>query len=311
MEQDALAAVLDLGVRHRDGRHQGLGVRVPGLRVQRVARGLLDEPAEVHHPDDVRDVPDDGEVVRDDQIGEAEGLLELLQQVDHLRLDRDVQRRDRLVADDHVRLQDQRAGDADALALAAGELVRVAGEGVGREADLGEDRLDLLPALRLVLADAVGGHALGQDRLDVLPGVEAAQRVLEDHLETAAERPHLLARQLRQVGAVEDDPAVGDVVQPQDRPAERRLAAARLADQAVRLTGLDGQRDAVDRVDVAHRAVEEEALLDREVDFDVVQFEKAHAGTSAVGRTGLTQRTWCPAARGSVSSGVPVRHSIV
>ena len=52
--------------------------------------------------------------------------LQVLQQVDDLRLDRDVQRRDRLVADDEVRVQRERAGDADPLALAAGELVRVA-----------------------------------------------------------------------------------------------------------------------------------------------------------------------------------------
>ena len=42
-----------------------------------------------------------------------------LEQVEHLRLDRHVERGDRLVADDEVRLQDERAGDADALALAA------------------------------------------------------------------------------------------------------------------------------------------------------------------------------------------------
>ena len=48
------------------------------------------------------------------------------EQIDDLRLDRDVERRDRLVADDQLRLAGQRAGDADALALAAGELVRIA-----------------------------------------------------------------------------------------------------------------------------------------------------------------------------------------
>ena len=48
------------------------------------------------------------------------------QQVQDLRLDRDVERRDRLVADDQARLDGERARDADALALPAGELVRVA-----------------------------------------------------------------------------------------------------------------------------------------------------------------------------------------
>src|SRR5690606_11207898 len=216
-------------------------------------------------------------------------------------------------ADDHVGFQDERPRDADALPLAAGELVRVAGERILREADLGEDVLDPLPPLLLVRPDPVRGHALAEDRLDVLPRVQAAERVLEDHLEPPAEPAHLLLRQLRQIGPVEDHLTVGDVDQPQDATAEGRLAAAGLADEAVGLTGLDLQGDAVDGIDVADRPVEEHALPDGEVDLHVREFEQAHAETSAwdVGRTGLTQRTWCPAARGSVSSGVPVRHSMV
>ena len=57
------------------------------------------------------------------------------EQVDDLRLDRDVERGDGLVADEHVRLHGERAGDRDALALAAGELVRKAVRDIGAEAD--------------------------------------------------------------------------------------------------------------------------------------------------------------------------------
>ena len=69
---------------------------------------------------------DHGDVVGDEEQGQAELALELLQHVQHLGLDRDVERADRLVADDQLRLKDQRAGDPDALALATGELVRIA-----------------------------------------------------------------------------------------------------------------------------------------------------------------------------------------
>jgi hypothetical protein len=54
--------------------------------------------------------------------------LQIVQKVDHLRLDRDVECGDRLVADDQARVERERAGDADALALAAGEFVREAVE---------------------------------------------------------------------------------------------------------------------------------------------------------------------------------------
>ena len=40
-------------------------------------------------------------------------------------LDRNIERRDRLVGDDELGVHRERAGDADALALSAGELVRI------------------------------------------------------------------------------------------------------------------------------------------------------------------------------------------
>ena len=58
----------------------------------------LDDAAEIHHGDAVADMLDHGEVVRDEQVGQAELALQVDQQVDDLRLDRDVERRDRLVA---------------------------------------------------------------------------------------------------------------------------------------------------------------------------------------------------------------------
>ena len=70
---------------------------------------------------------DDAEVVRDEDVREVELVLQVVEQVDHLRLDRDVERRDRLVGDDQLRVQRERARDADALSLAARELVRDSG----------------------------------------------------------------------------------------------------------------------------------------------------------------------------------------
>jgi len=81
------------------------------------------------------DVLDHREVVGDEQVGEPVLLLQVEQKVDHLGLDRDVERRDRLVAHDQARVERQREGDADPLALPAGELVRILGRSVGREPD--------------------------------------------------------------------------------------------------------------------------------------------------------------------------------
>ncbi len=64
--------------------------------------------------------------VRDEQIGQAEVALQLRQQVDDLRSDADVEGGNRFVAHNELRPQREGAGDADALALSAGEFVRIA-----------------------------------------------------------------------------------------------------------------------------------------------------------------------------------------
>ena len=63
------------------------------------------------------------------QDGHAELLLEVAQQVEDLGLDGDVERGGRLVGDDQARVAGDRPGDQDALRHAAGQLVRVTGEG--------------------------------------------------------------------------------------------------------------------------------------------------------------------------------------
>ena len=118
LQDDPLAAQLRVG--HRDGRHERLRCTgAPGRRNSVAPVGQLGDPAEVHDRDPIADVLDDAHVVGDEHVGQPELALELLEQVEDLRLDRHVERRDRLVADDQVRLEDQRPGDADALALAA------------------------------------------------------------------------------------------------------------------------------------------------------------------------------------------------
>ena len=75
------------------------------------------------------------EIVGDEQVREIELGLKLLEQVHDLRLDRDVERRDGLVADEELGVQGQRACEADPLALPPGELVGVAVGGIAGKAD--------------------------------------------------------------------------------------------------------------------------------------------------------------------------------
>ena len=59
------------------------------------------------------------EIVRDEHVGKMQPLLKIEQQIDDLRLDVHVERGDRLIRDDEVRLGRESARDGDALALSA------------------------------------------------------------------------------------------------------------------------------------------------------------------------------------------------
>ena len=80
-------------------------------------------------------MPDHTEVVGDEDEGDAEVTAQAVEQVDDLGLDRHVEGGDRLVGNDDLRLDGEGPGDADALALAAGELGRVPVEVLRVQAD--------------------------------------------------------------------------------------------------------------------------------------------------------------------------------
>ena len=117
---------------------------------QLVGRRGLHDLAEIHYGDAVGDVLHDREIVADEDVGEPEALLQRPHQVDDLRLDRDVERRHRLVGHDQLGLDRERAGDRQALALAAGEFVRIAPRVLGPQADQLEQLADALAPRRLV-----------------------------------------------------------------------------------------------------------------------------------------------------------------
>jgi len=85
--------------------------------------------------DVVADLRGDPQVVGDEEQRNAEPLLDLVEQFQNLCLDRDVERGDRFVGDEHRGVERERARNRDALTLAAGELMRIARHGIGWQPD--------------------------------------------------------------------------------------------------------------------------------------------------------------------------------
>jgi hypothetical protein len=221
-------------------------------------RADLDDLAQVHHGHAVADALHHRHVVRDEEESHAQLALQVEHEVDDLRLDRHVQRRDRLVGHHHLGVERQRAGDGDALALAAGELVGIALRVVGRQAHLFEQPAH--PGLRLGAA----GDAVHQERLHDREAhrearVQRGEGVLEDELDVAPQRLQLALRQRQHVAALELDLPALAVDQAQQRAAGGRLAAARLAHQRQRFAGVEVEADLLDRVHAALHAAEKAA----------------------------------------------------
>ena len=92
----------------------------------------------VHERDALADVAGEAELVGDDDHGHA-GRREIAHHGQHLADEFGVERRGRLVEQDQLRPHGERAGDGDALLLAAGEL-RWIGVALVAEADAVEQR---------------------------------------------------------------------------------------------------------------------------------------------------------------------------
>src|SRR5581483_11505311 len=283
LEDDAPGPGARVGLGDRREQRRGVGVERLGEKLARL--GQLDDLPHVHDRDAVADVLDHAQVVGDEEVGQAESLLQLEHQVQDLRLHRDVQRRDRLVGDDQPRLERERAGDADALALAAGEGVREAAHELGPQSDQAQELGDPLDPLSSA-ADPVDQERLADDLQERHAWVQRRERVLEDHLHLTPQRPHAAAWDVRDVDdlamlGAEQDLASRGIERAQDAARGRRLATARLAHERERLALPDLEADVVDRADVADNAAQE-TPLDREVLLQVPDVEQRLVGARAV-----------------------------
>ena len=150
-------------------------------------RPLLDDLAVLHHAHDVGEPAHDAEVMGDEQHRHAEPLLQFLEQREDLRLHGDVERRGRLVGDQEVGLVGERHRDHHALALAAGQLMRIARQPRLRigNADLGQ-QLERARAGCHAREPLVQQQRLADLLFDGVQRIERRHRLLEDDRDPVA-----------------------------------------------------------------------------------------------------------------------------
>src|SRR5215510_11209028 len=263
---DGIERLLAAELRHRAD--QGARVGMLGGVEELAYRRLLDDLARVHDGHPVAHLRDDPEVVRHEDQGHAGLALDVLQEVQVLRLDRHVEVGRGLVGDDQARAAGQRDGADDALPHAAAHLMRILAHApLGRRDPHGaEQALHALAqrAAAQVLMEERGLRHLSEDREE---RVQRRHRVLQDDGDpAAADPPELALALLRQVLALEENRAAHDArgarQQAHDREARGGLAAPGLADQPQGLALAQREVHTVHRAHDARAAEGEEMSLE-------------------------------------------------
>ena len=180
-------------------------------------RILLDLPL-VHHHDPIGQLEGFLLVVRDKDAGEMNLLMQPAQPATQLLPHLGVKRAERLVEEQHFRLDRERTGQRHPLTLAAGELRRIA---IAKVVELDETEQLMDAALDLVLGGTLVTRSHPKPEGDVLEDrhVPKQRVMLEDKTHTAM--PRILPGG---VVAVEEHGADIRCFEAGDHPQQRRLA---------------------------------------------------------------------------------------
>ena len=199
-----------------------------------VDRSLLDDFTVLHHHDPMTERAHDLQIVGNEEIAQAALVLQFAQEVDDLGLNGQIERRGRLVEQDEFRFERDCPRNSDALALAAGKLVREARQDVVRKPGADKRLLHALQPITFVVAEPIDDQPLLDDLADRHARIERGERILEDDLHARSERPHLVTRPGVDRFAVEEDFAAVGRQELHQRLPERRLAGPGFADQPQR-----------------------------------------------------------------------------
>jgi len=125
-----------LWIWNRNSRKQCLGVRMTWVFKEPALRGHLHNFPEIHHRHMITEILNHREIVRDKKIGQSELFLQIAQEAEDLRPDRDIQSRNRLIQNDEAGPNLKSPSNPNPLTLTATELMRIPPRVFGRKADL-------------------------------------------------------------------------------------------------------------------------------------------------------------------------------
>ncbi len=220
-----------------EAEHRGGGRPVIDI----VRRADLLDPALAHHHHAVGEFQRLFLVVGDEQRGVAGAVVQLAQPFAQFLAHQRVERAERLVEQQHLRLDGKRAGERHALALAARELRRET-PAIALQLDQREQILD--PLADLGVRRALSARPRAQAEGDVLGDIHVPeQRIILEH-EADAAPAH---RHGERIAAIEQHAPAARLLEPGNDAQQRRLAGAGRPEQRDQFARLDVERDVGER----------------------------------------------------------------
>lgn len=195
-----------------------------------VGWGLLDDAPEIHDSDIVRNVPHDRKVVRDEYERQVILPLQSRKEVQDLRLDRNIESRDRLIANDQFWLQGECPGNPKTLTLATGKLMRIKPIVLRSQANLLEQLRDPISACGRC-PDFQHVQRFPDALTSCQTRIERRVGILEDNLDTPPDLPKLFALLSQHVLAIKQCLSGRSVNQSSQCQSSGGLTAAAFAYQ--------------------------------------------------------------------------------
>jgi hypothetical protein len=187
-----------------DGGYQGACILMRRIVQYRIGLSFFHDAAEIHDSDAMAHLPNGAQIVAHEKHGRAELFLQIQQQIHHLRLDGNIKRTDRFIADQHGRIGRQSTRKHCALSLTAREFMRVTRALIWPKAHSAQQRLHAGGAIRSS-ADGVNVEWFCDLCCNRQSAIQGTQRVLKHHLHARALLPPSRAARLRHGGTFKTD----------------------------------------------------------------------------------------------------------
>ncbi len=205
--------------------------------------------------------------MRNEKIGEFHFFLKIFQKVEYLALNGNIKSRNRFVANNELWFHSKGSGNTNTLALASGELVRIAKTVFRPKAALLQNGHYIIIKLG-ILTQSVIPDSLSDDIPDIHSRVEASVGVLENNLHVLTYFPGIFRKGFRHILTLKMDAASGGLKEVKQTAAGSTFPAPGFTYESQSFLLLYKKGDVIHRSNMSYGSTKN-ASLDGKVLFEI------------------------------------------